>query len=169
MITLLFFGLFDQASLYFIPEYDKIKSSYQHDREFVQSIEESVPKNSMIFQLPYDKYPGITPIHQMSTYDHLRCYLHSRSLKWSYGAMNGRDADTWQKSVASRPIKQMVKILSDKGFNGIYINKNGFTDDGKNVINKIEKILAVEPIVSNNNRLHFYSMMNYNNIRNSNN
>ncbi|MDY6935879.1 MAG: hypothetical protein SVZ03_16880 [Spirochaetota bacterium] len=161
-ILILLLGLFDQSSLYFIHKQDKYKSAYEHDKEFIQRIEKSIPENSMIFQLPYDSYPGTSTVHNMEHYDHFRCYLHSKTLRWSYGVIKGRKDDAWQKSIASKPVKEMIKILSKTGFNGIYLNRNGYIDNGMKIISEIKNVLKDRPIYSKNNQLLFFSMIDYN-------
>jgi phosphoglycerol transferase len=61
----------------------------------------------------------------------------------------------------------MVKELSFAGFNGIYLDTYGYSDNGKDIIAKLENILGT-PIISDNTRLYFFSMTEYNrNLKNN--
>ncbi len=86
------------------------------DKFFVNSIEAIMPNNAMIFQLPYVPFPQSPPINNMIEFSHLRGYLHSNNLRWSYGAMKGRSGDDWQRAVAGMSMENMLKTLSQTGF-----------------------------------------------------
>ena len=162
-VFLLLVGMFDQTSDSFIPPYDSIKEEYLSDEKFVNSIEAIMPDTSMIFQLPYASFPGNPPIYKMTDYSHLRGgYLHSKNLRWSYGAMKGRVGDNWQKLVAGMPVESMIKTLSLFRFSGIYLDSYGYEDAGAKLISNITHILGVKPIVSDNKRLYFFDMTRYN-------
>jgi phosphoglycerol transferase len=112
----------------------------------------------MVFQLPYVPFPENPNVNKMSDYDLYRGYLHSKSLRWSYGAMKGRDSDAWQRSVASRPLGEFVGEISKAGFKGIYIDRFGYEDNGANIESELSHILKSKPIVSENGRLAFYEL-----------
>lgn len=122
----------------------------------------------MIFQLPYVPFPEYPPVNRMSDYSHFRAYLHSKDLRWSYGAIKGREVDGWQRMVASMPVDEMLKALSQKGFEGIYLDSHGFEDSGANLMSDIKRVLGTEPLVSDNQRLYFFDMTMYNRKMNAN-
>ncbi len=155
-------GVLDQTSNSFMPPYTSIKTEYLNDENFVKNIEAIMPENAMIFQLPYVHFPGCPPVYKMAEHSHLRGYLHSLDLRWSYGTMMGRPWNDWQRIVASMPVGDMLKTLSETGFQGIYIDSYGFQDDGPTLISDIRQILGVEPLISNNQRLYFFDMTLYN-------
>jgi hypothetical protein len=155
-------GVLDQTSGSFAPPYASTKAEYLNDESFVNSIEAIMPENAMIFQLPYVPFPEYPPVNKMTDYSHFRAYLHSKDLRWSYGAMKGRPGDDWQRLVASMPVRDMLKMLSQTGFGGIYIDSYGFEDSGAKLISEITQILGTEPLVSDNQRLFFFDMTTYN-------
>jgi phosphoglycerol transferase len=130
------------------------------DEAFVHQLERLLPKNAMIFQLPYVAFPASPPVHNMADYDHFRAYLHSSSLRWSYGAMRGRDVDLWQRRVAALPPQEMAQTLALAGFSGIYVNRAGYADNAAQLENQLESVLQTEPLVSPNHRLMFFSLAN---------
>lgn len=158
---ILIIGVLDQTSYSFVPSYASTKAEFLKDENFVNSIEAIMPENAMIFQLPYVPFPENPQVNQMYDYSHLRAYLHSKDLRWSYGAMKGRPGDEWQKTVTSLPVKDMVKALSRAGFDGIYIDSYGFQDRGAELISNIREILGKNPLVSADQRLYFFDMTVY--------
>jgi phosphoglycerol transferase len=156
-ILVLAVGLFDQTVNAY-PDYQGNKAKYEIDEEFVLQIEKSVPKETMIFQLPYMRFPEGPGAVKMNPYELLRGYLHSDTLKWSFGAMKGREGDIWQSKVSALPVDEMIKKVVAKGFRGIYIDRNGYLDDGAKIEQQIGAILKTKPIISKDGRLAFYKI-----------
>jgi hypothetical protein len=103
-------------------------SRYDLDREFVARVESQLPKGALVFQLPHTIVPiEDVPTH-MSTYAHAHAYLHSRSLRWSWGAIAGRNGG-WQREVQRLPARSLVKTLAMAGFSGIWIDRFGYEYD----------------------------------------
>jgi hypothetical protein len=152
-------GLFDQAGIYSTPDYNSIKKKFLDDKKLITQIEQALPLNAMIFQLPYIAYPESVHPYKMIDYDHLRSYLHTTKLRWSYGAVKGRAGDIWQQEAASKSTAYMIKEITDKGFKGISINRNGYKDNGEKIIREIKNILLVEPTTSGDNSIVFFSMV----------
>jgi phosphoglycerol transferase len=95
--------------------YTNIKEEFLSDENFVSSIEENFPEDTMVFQLPYVAFPESPPVNRMTDYDLFRGYLHSENIHWSYGAMKGRDGDEWQRYVTDKPVDEMLRELSIEG------------------------------------------------------
>lgn len=159
-------GVFDQTTttFFFVPEYDKIKTEYRSDSDFVNNIEASVPAGAMIFQLPYVPFPESPPVNKMTQdHEHFKGYLHSRALRWSYGVVNGEKDDLWQRAVVARPVAEFVAEISGAGFFGIYINRNGYADGGASVEAQLTAVLGMKPMTSGDGNLIFFSLANYHN------
>jgi len=157
-------GVLDQTTPSFIPPYDYIKGEFLNDAEFVNIIEKEMPEGSMIFQLPHVPFPENPPVNKMLDYSHLKGYLHSKNLRWSYGVMKGREGDIWQESVAAQPVKEMVGDLFANGFRGIYVDTYGYEDSGAQILQNLSGILKIEPLVSPNGRLYFFRLKSGNSI-----
>jgi hypothetical protein len=94
--------------------------------------------------LPYNAYPE-TPSFGggMSAYYHLRGYLHTASLTWSFGAMKGREADLWQRSVAFEPPEIMLPRLVARGFDALLIDRRGYNPtEADALIQSVLKLLG---------------------------
>jgi phosphoglycerol transferase len=155
---LLTLGLLDQTSSAHRPLYTAVASDYRNDEAFVAAIEAAVPPRTRIAQLPYVAFPETLPVERLGDYDLLRGYLHSRTLRWSFGAMKGRPADQWFRTLAALPPKQMVEALAAAGFGGIYVDRLGFADSGAALVAALTKILRATPLQSGNGRLVFFDL-----------
>lgn len=155
-------GINDQTSPAFVPDYQNIKMEFLNDQYFVKNIEEQFPEDKMVFQLPYVAFPESPPQYKMADYDLFHAYLHSKTIHWSYGVMKGRYGDSWERDTSNKPANEMVKELSDAGFNGIYIDSYGYEDYGKAIIASLTNVLDITPLKSDNNRLYFFDMSKYN-------
>jgi hypothetical protein len=161
LVLLVTLGVLDQTSRAFVPAYANLKHVYQHDAEFIGRVEAYMPPNAMIFQLPYVAFPESIPPNLMGHYDHTRAYLHSTHLRWSHGAMKGRDADLWQREAVARSTDELLLILAYAGFDGVYIDRNGFDDGGASLECCISDILATSPLTSADGRYLFFPLISY--------
>jgi phosphoglycerol transferase len=130
------------------------------DREFIHSIEAAVPRGSMIYQLPYHPFPEHGFTNKMQDYDPFRGYIYSDDLRWSYGAMEGRPADDWQKRVASLPVQEMLDTIAAAGFKGVYVDTMGYADKAENLTGRFRGLLGVIPVRSADQRFIFFPMKN---------
>jgi phosphoglycerol transferase len=166
LVTLaLIAGILDQTTPAYVPNYMPdhavIKAEYLSDEQFVNRIEASVPAGAMIFQLPYIQFPEQEQVQQMIDYDHFRGYVHSKHLRWSYGAMKNRDDDRVQERVAALPAEEFVRALAFGGFSGIYVDRRGYQDGGTAKESELSKILQEKPLISPDGRLLFFNITDY--------
>ena len=118
-----------------------VSKDFNGDREFVSQIENSVPRNSRVFQLPYFAYPEAEPIVQLGGYEHFKGYLHSKSLSWSTGAMNGRKTNEQLQKIAAMAPQDMVGALKKLGFCGVWIDRRGYPDGGLKFVSELRPFL----------------------------
>ena len=159
--VLLMLGVLDQTTRNYIPDYANIKAEFLNDERFVQQVEASVPSSAAIFQLPYIPFPEHPHVNKMVDYDHLRGYLHSNALYWSYGTMKHREGDLWLQRVSALPTEEFLQTLSLSGFSGIYLDRNGFEDRGAAKEAELAGALQEQPLVSGNGRLIFFNLADY--------
>jgi hypothetical protein len=76
-----------------------------------------------VFCLPYVPFPEA--IDGAMAYEHVRGYLHTRSLRWSFGAMKGREADAWQREVAFAATNEFLQRIVCRGFDGLFLDEKG--------------------------------------------
>lgn len=161
---ILLLGILDQTGkgVFFVPHYAAFGSENASDADFVKRIEAAVPGGAMIFQLPYVEFPENPPVNLMQDYEHFRPYLHSKNLRWSYGAIKERDNARWQMSTVNLPTDQFLETLSLAGFSGVYVDRKGYADNGAELEAKLRSLLSIEPLVSANNQMSFFNLGEYN-------
>lgn len=101
----------------------KFQQKFISDKNFVEQIEAEMPKNSQIFVMPISTFP------EGDDYENLVGYLHSKSLRWSYPAIAGRESDLWQKKVAKLGFENFLSEIKKIGFNGVLINRASLAED----------------------------------------
>lgn len=152
----------DQASIW-DGQYEIDAASFYSDKNIVKKIEQCVSEDAMIYQWVYQPYPENPPIYNMADYASARGYLHSDTLKWSYGDQKGRESDTWNGKVALCSTQERVNIISNVGFAGIWIDTYAYTEEQNNDLRlELEGLLGVVPMESDDGRILFFDMKEYN-------
>jgi phosphoglycerol transferase len=118
------------------------------DREFVTRMEEALPDGAMVFQLPIMDFPE-GPVPGVPSYEHFRPYLYSKDLRFSFGAMKGRDRENWQQRLKTMPIDKAVQEIKDRGFAALYLNRKGYSDRGKVIENILIQMGYTTPPLAN--------------------
>ncbi len=154
-------GVLDQTGTSMAPPYKREAAEYLTDAHFVEAIQRQLPAGASVFQLPYVPFPENPPVHRMEDYAELIGYVHSTSLRWSYGQLKGPPSK-WEAAVAHRPPSQMLAELSALGFKGIYLDTFGYAHRGAALIPELSRVLGVRPLVSSDGRLYFFDMAGYN-------
>ena len=164
MISLTFLSLVMQLPIAATrPNYQNIKRQFNSDKKFVENIEKNMPKDAMIYQFPYHKFPEGGHVNEMHDYYELIGFLYSHDLRWSYGSIKGRYADQWAETLAKLPLEEKMNVLSIVGFKGIYVDWRAYKpSEQEQIDNALHKILNVAPLISENKNLSFYSMETYN-------
>jgi len=108
------------------------------DRQFVAAMEKRLPPNAMVFQLPIMNFPE-EPAPGVPAYDHLRPYLYSKSLRFSFGDAKGRPESAWQQDLSKMEFGAAIDALEFYGFAALYINRNGFADRGASILQFLAK------------------------------
>lgn len=148
-------GICDQTTPGFVPDYGSIQAAFRSDARFVREIEKKVPRGAMIFQLPYMTFP------EASSYDLARGYLHSKALRWSYGAMMNERSDLWTRSTQEQPAPELVRRLLDAGFSGIYLDRKLLSDKAPLAEEELSRVLGEQPLISQESQLSFFSLEAY--------
>ena len=128
LAVLLVFGFWEQQGLY-NPKYESVQETWQQDEDFMAEVESAAGEGAMIFQLPYMKNFENGPQNKMWDYTLLRGPLHSKTLKFSYGAGYGTGNDNWYKATSELEPEAMVAELRAQGMAGIYLDLDGYTEE----------------------------------------
>jgi phosphoglycerol transferase len=140
-------------------------AAFDEEQKLVHEIESRLPAGAMVFQLPHMTVPVDRATYPpMLYYDPGRAYLHSRTLRWSWGAMIGRRHD-WGRAVDALPLPDEVRVLAESGFSGIWIDRWGYTGKERVAHAEVERELGAiigEPfLVSSRGRYSFVSIERY--------
>jgi phosphoglycerol transferase len=146
--ALCLFGLVDQTQPACKACNEQTRKLFEIDRNFVEQIESSVPQGSAIYQLPYMPFPEGGDLHRLISYDLLVPFLHSKSLRWSFAGMKGRDGDGFYKSLSQESVEKQLEVINRLGFAGIYIDRRGFDDNANGMIAKLTDVLGTGPTLS---------------------
>jgi hypothetical protein len=149
-------GVFDQTSNAFIPPYDAVKDQWALDADFIESLEDRLPDEAMVVQLPFETFPE-PPAARQAIYEPVKPFLHSSDLRWSYGAMRGRPAD-WLAPLAGRPAAEVIAAARERGFAGLLVDRLGYGDDGAAIVPELERELGQAAEVSPNGRFVFWRL-----------
>jgi phosphoglycerol transferase len=158
---ILIFGLVDQVPRPVFRDEDFYARRFRDDAAFVGAIEASLPPGAMVFQLPYSPFPEPEPWWPGLPYELLRPYLHSRTLRWSYGAYKGRTWDRWQRRTVEKTVKDMVRELAVAGFQGIYLDRSCYRDHGYVIEALLTPATGVQPWCSPDGDRLFYPLADY--------
>jgi phosphoglycerol transferase len=94
-------------------------------------------------------------------YEPLRGYLHSSTLRWSYGAIKGRPAD-WASQLAGRPLSYLLAAVTAAGFEGVWVDPAGFEPAmARRVGAALRSLLGAPPLLSPDRDLWFFDLRPY--------
>jgi phosphoglycerol transferase len=160
LAAVLVIGVLDQTTPVDVPQYRQLKAQFRSDDAFVRGIERRLPRGASVFQLPYMGFPESKTIHRMYIYSAARGYLHSHHLRWSYGAMQGRPAD-WSLDLSDKPVSLVLPAVAAAGFDGIYLDRDGYADSGRAVETALARLGAGRPVLSRQRDLAFFDLRSY--------
>jgi phosphoglycerol transferase len=160
--VLLLAGAWDQTSYTMVPPHDLLKQTFARDERFFHALEDRLPEGAMLYQMPFLTYVEHGPRCGMVPHDPLRPYLHTRRLRYSYGAIRGRDGSYWQEVVAAKPeARQMVDVLAVTGFAGILVHRAGYDDRGRAFEEGLAGLVGPPALVSEDGDWAFFDVRGY--------
>lgn len=129
------------------------------DEIFIEKIEDTLQPGDMVFQLPYLPYPEGGQLNNMPAYRHLNGFLHSDTLRWSFGGIRGREGDRWYREVSQMDCEQMIKTLIAAGFRGLYIDRSGYKEEEFiELQRKLRRIKGMKHQTNADNVIWFYDL-----------
>ena len=153
-------GLDDQTNPGFTPPYSAAAAQHRSDSAFVSQIEHRLPRGAAVFQLPIVPFPEAGKRFAMPDYDHLRMYLASRHLRWSYGTAKNSRRD-WQAALNVSDVNGTLQKIALTGFDGIEVERLGYPDRAAALERTLQALTGVAPIVSRDGQLSFFDLRAY--------
>lgn len=162
LAVLVLIGFLDQTTPRSAPAYASVKREYTSDAALVGQLEAKIGPGASVLQLPYEPFPEPQPawVPPAGPYDLGRGYIHSRTLKWTYGAMKGRAGD-WQWALAQLPPALVARAAAAAGFSAIYIDFDGYADRGRAVVEALAREIGARPTLSPDGRLAYFDLRSY--------
>jgi phosphoglycerol transferase len=150
-------GVLDVTSPTSEPLYAKTVVDWRTDARFVSGIEAAAPPGAMILQLPFHPFPEVAGTVAMADYDLFKGYVHSRNLRWSYGAMKGRPQE-WTDEAAGQPLSWVLPASVAAGFAGVYVDRAAYDDHGAAIEAQVRRALGdrAPAVTSADGRLVYY-------------
>ncbi len=133
---------------------------YRSDDQFVRRIEALMPRGAEIFELPYAAFPVEQLQGRMFNNDEGRPYVHSRELRWSWGAINGTTPAEWDAWAAHLPPSEMLHRLFHRGFVGLWVDLYGY-DAVHSPEPVLTQLLGTPPLRDASGRYLFYDLRSY--------
>jgi hypothetical protein len=125
---------------------------YRINDAFIRKVEQELPPGAMVFELPYLSFWTYDGPANHVEYDQLVPYLHSKKLKWSYGSIVGTAVDLWQRHAVRKPMEDFLREISTMGFSAVYVDREGYADNGDSIVAQLHDHLNTEPLVSADGR-----------------
>ncbi len=155
-------GLYDQTGTILKPAwYDAVAEQWDAMDRFVVRAEASVPPGTAVYTLPEQLFPESPGPGRILDYDSGVGYLHSKTLKWSYGAVRNRQG-RWLLRMSGLGLRRKLTVISACGFGAVWLDREGYFPDPESVSVQLRQFIGVQPTVSEDGRREFYSLVNYN-------
>lgn len=163
-------GVLDQTSPDFVPGYRASAAEYRSDSAFFARVQSSLGAGAAVFELPYVPFPegygaattalGFASPNFGTTYEELRGYITSSSLRWSYGAAKGRPAD-WAGELAEKPLSVALGAAALSGFDGLVIQPSGYRVAPALLMAALRAELGAAPLIDRRGELWFFDLRPY--------
>ncbi|MGH2855584.1 MAG: hypothetical protein ACRDLF_15490 [Solirubrobacteraceae bacterium] len=160
LAAILLVGVLAQTSPRMVPAYTAVATRYEHEGAFIHSIEAQVPRGASIFQIPHVPFPEGSDPTGVAEYEDLFGSLHSNTLHWSGGAIEGRSTD-WVPALLKKPLPQILEGVSATGFAGIYLETHAVAHA---VLASLPGLVDARPLTSSDGRYAFFNMATYNEL-----
>ena len=158
--ALLTLGFLDQTPAGVAPDHEAVAAEYSNDGDLVHAVERRLPAGAAVFELPYEPFPEPQPgfpVPRFGPYDIARGYIHSSDLRWSYGAVKGRNLD-WQAAMLDLPPRELALAAAASGFAGLWVDGAGYADDGERIVARLAAATGRQPMRSRDGRLSFFDI-----------
>lgn len=98
----------------------------QTAHDYTTAIDEQIPQNCGVLQLPHQVYPENGPLGDLKDYEHFWTSIVDSNKSWSYGAVKNTDAGAWLSALPEVPNTEEVDLLAQAGFCGIHLDTRAF-------------------------------------------
>jgi phosphoglycerol transferase len=126
-------------------------------RDTVRNLESYFKENVSIYQLPYTPFLLDSDHGRLKQWDHARPYFYSHTVHWSWPSLTRRHA-MWQADLLLASVPELGRDLVLSGFDGIWVDRYGYEDDGAKLEAELRAIAGPPKVVSANARYAVYDL-----------
>lgn len=144
------FAAWQQTAVLATPDYRTLAAQWYAMGGLVGTLERVLPKDGMVLQLPYMPFPEHGRVNGMNDYAPLEPYVHSQDLRFSGGTMKGRPED-WMALTSRMTTTELVSSAAAAGFVAVWVDRDGYTDQGAAIEAELRGLTGVDPIVGGAN------------------
>ena len=152
------FGFYDQTNWACKPCNNNVRNSFNMSRDFIRGIEVALPPGSAVYQLPYIPFPETPLLNGLGPYEPLTGFSDSDNLLWSSGGMKGRPGDLFYRALSKEPIETQLEVIRKLGFDGIYVDRRGYSDHGDHVISELSKLIGAPTLERTDKLVVFFKI-----------
>jgi phosphoglycerol transferase len=150
-IYLVFIGIFMVFSLYdqlldkkmLVATQENDIQRAREERIAVERLELELPPGAFILQLPFTGFPPLAIFNKMESYDHIRPYIWSQNLRWSWPSFSQRHR-AWQSKLSVLQGEQLIRAAILSGFDAIWIDRFAYADNGNSLIESLTRDKATQ-------------------------
>lgn len=133
------------------------RGEFLADNRFYAAMEAELDTAATVFQLPYSTYPEAPRVNGLlAPSELLRPLLATDDLRWSFGAMRGRDAD-WMEPLVRHSVPVLIDDLAALGYAALTVDRVGYPDRGAEVEAELSAVLGA-PVVSETGRIVWFDL-----------
>lgn len=108
------------------------------EKRVIERLEQIYPDSALILELPFTGFPALSLINKMQSYDHVRPYLWSHHLKWSWPSFSQRHR-AWQTKMQALQGGDLIKAAIFSGFDAIWVDRFAYPDAGQALISSLSQ------------------------------
>jgi phosphoglycerol transferase len=106
------------------------------DQQVAAEMENHFPDGTAVLELPFTGYPIMYNFHKMYSYDHVRPYLWSHHLKWSWPSLSIRHY-AWQEEMKALEGRALIDAAVLSGFSALWIDRYAYEDNGEHLLSSL--------------------------------
>lgn len=160
-VLILFVGMYDQVKVSSDNWQAGLRDTQTMYETYFEKVEDNLSDNAMVYQLPYMRYPENGPVHNMPDYKPFVGYVFTDNLRWSYGAVRGRNERAGELNIDEGMSYNFLAGIKEEGFDAVYIDLDGYADGGERIM-EFYNGLGIQPIVSGDAKIYLYDISELN-------
>ena len=108
------------------------------EKQIIAKLEKIFPHDAALLELPFTGFPALAHFNKMESYDHVRPYLWSHHLKWSWPSFSQRHR-AWQTKMQELQGSDLIKAAIFTGFDAIWVDRFAYPDAGQALISSLSQ------------------------------